>query len=92
LVQPLAPALLQALLDRAIPLGSLSLDPLPLQPLGALPLVPLALEALRDRLMTPAERNYAGIAAAEPPRGYLPPARSLIGDSIVPGEPHAAGV
>jgi len=84
--------LLEPRLDRVVPLRSLPLDLLPLLHLGSLPFGPLTLEPLSHCFPAAAKRNHSPLATAEPLRRNRPAARSLIGDAIVPSEPHAAGV
>jgi hypothetical protein len=56
-------------LNRAVALCPPALDLGPPLPLGALLLVPLALEPLGDRLGAVPERDYLGVAAAQPQTG-----------------------
>ena len=88
-LEPCALALLEPLLDGAVPLGPTSLDLRASLALGALTLRPLAVEPLRHRLPAP-KRNDVALAGAEPLRPGRSPARSLIGDAVVPRKPHAA--
>jgi hypothetical protein len=90
-LQPRAATLLEALLQRPVPLGPPTLDPLPPSTLGTLPLEVLALEPLRDRLAFTPQRNDVGVTSAEATRWHRAAVRSRIGDAIVPCEPHPAG-
>jgi hypothetical protein len=90
-LQPRASPLLEALADDAIALGATPFDPILPSFLGALPLESLALEPLRDRPPPTPQRDYLALAPAEATRRSRLTVRLLIGDAIVPREPHAAG-
>jgi hypothetical protein len=88
-LQPREALPLQALVDLAVACGSFGVELGASRPLRPLLLFPLPVEPLGHGLPAP-ERDYVSVACPKALCRNPPSPRSLIGDAIVPGKPHAA--